>query len=432
MERTNSLRPRRPSEPAEQSEDGVRGQIQTDVDRIRADFPILQQKVHGKPLVYLDSAASAQKPRAVIDAVARFDSEDYANIHRGVHTLSQRATTAFEAARDKVRGLLNAADRKEIIFVRGTTEAINLVAQTYARAVLNLGDEVVISAMEHHSNIVPWQMVCRERGAVLRVAPINDDGEILLDAYEHLLGPRTRLVSVTHVSNALGTVNPIREMVALAHRHGVPVLVDGAQAVPHMPVDVRDLDCDFYAFSSHKLFGPSGVGVLYGKAALLDAMPPWQGGGEMISAVTFEKTFYKGLPAKFEAGTPNITGVVGLGAAIDYLAGIGFERIAAHEHELLVHATRQIEQIPGVRIIGTARKKAAVVSFVIEGVHPHDVGTILDHEGIAVRAGHHCAMPVMQRFQVPATTRASFAFYNTRDEVDRLAAGIQKAIEVFA
>jgi cysteine desulfurase/selenocysteine lyase len=402
-----------------------------DVERIRADFPILHQKVHGKPLVYLDNAASAQKPRAVIDALARFDSEDYANIHRGVHALSQRATTAFEAARDKVQRFLNAADRKEIIFVRGTTEAINLVAQTYARAVLNLGDEVVISAMEHHSNIVPWQMVCHERGAVLRVVPITDDGEIVLDAYEHLLGPHTKLVSLVHVSNALGTVNPVHEMIALAHRRGIPVLLDGAQAVPHMPVDVQALDCDFYAFSSHKLFGPSGVGVLYGKAPLLDAMPPYQGGGEMISAVTFEKTFYKGLPGKFEAGTPNITGVVGLGAAIDYVTGIGFERIAAHEHELLAHATRRIEQIPEVRIIGTARKKAAVVSFVIDGIHPHDVGTVLDHEGIAVRAGHHCAMPVMDRYNIPGTARASFALYNTREDVDVLAAGIHKVKELF-
>jgi cysteine desulfurase/selenocysteine lyase len=403
-----------------------------DVERLRTDFPILAQQVHGKPLVYLDNAASAQKPRAVIDAVARFDATDYANIHRGVHTLSQRATEAFEASRDRVQRLLNADDRKEIIFTRGTTESINLVAQTYARTVLNLGDEIVISAMEHHSNIVPWQMVCRERGAVLRVIPMTDDGELMLDAFEAILGPRTRLLAVVHVSNALGTVNPVRPMIERAHRLGIPVLVDGAQAIPHLTVDVQALDCDFYAFSSHKLYGPSGVGVLYGKAALLDAMPPYQGGGEMISAVTFEKTFYKGLPAKFEAGTPNITGVVGLGTAIDYVRGVGIDAIAAHEHDLLAYATARLREFPQVRIIGTAREKAAVVSFVIDGIHPHDIGTILDHEGIAVRTGHHCAQPVMQRFHVPATTRASFAFYNTRAEIDALIDGIHKVLEVFA
>ena len=403
-----------------------------DIQRIRADFPILAQSVHGKPLAYLDNAASAQKPRAVIDAVARFDSTDYANIHRGLHTLSQRATDAFEAARERVRGFLNAADRKEIIFTRGTTESINLVAQSYARTVLHLGDEVVISAMEHHSNIVPWQMVCRERGAVLRVIPMNDNGELLLDAYEAILGPRTRLVALVHVSNALGTINPVRQMIALAHRQGIPVLLDGAQAVPHLPIDVQALDCDFYAFSGHKLYGPSGVGVLYGKAALLDAMPPYQGGGEMISAVTFEKTFYKGLPGKFEAGTPNITGVVGLGAAIDYVHGVGLDAIGAYEHELLDYATERLGAIPQVRIVGTAADKASVISFVIEGIHPHDVGTILDREGIAVRAGHHCAQPVMQRFHIPATTRASFAFYNTRAEIDALVDGIGKVREVFA
>ncbi len=403
-----------------------------DVERLRADFPILAQEVHGKPLVYLDNAASAHKPRQVIDAVARFDAHDYSNIHRGVHTLSQRATAAFEAARDRVRDFLNAADRKEIIVTRGTTESINLVAQSYARTVCHLGDEIVVSAMEHHSNIVPWQMVCRERGAVLRVIPMNDAGELDLDAYERLLGPRTKLVSVVHVSNALGTINPVAEMIRRAHAHGIPVLLDGAQAVPHVPVDVQALDCDFYAFSSHKLFGPSGVGVLYGKAALLDAMPPYQGGGEMISAVTFEKTFYKGLPAKFEAGTPNITGVVGLGAAIDYVSAVGLANMAAWEQELLAYATARLAEIPEVRIIGTARDKASVLSFVIAGVHPHDIGTILDREGIAVRAGHHCAQPVMQRFEVPATTRASFAFYNTKAEVDRLIDGIRTVIEVFA
>jgi cysteine desulfurase / selenocysteine lyase len=403
-----------------------------DVERLRADFPILHQQVHGRPLVYLDNAASAQKPAAVIDAVAAFDSTSYANIHRGVHALSQRATDAFEKARDTVQHFLNAEDRKEIIFTRGTTESINLVAESYARTALNLGDEIVISTMEHHSNIVPWQMVCRERGAVLRVIPINDAGELNLEAYEKLLGRHTRLVAIVHVSNALGTINPIRQMIEAAHRHGIPVLVDGAQAVPHLPVDVQALDCDFYAFSSHKLYGPSGVGVLYGKAALLDAMPPYQGGGEMISAVTFEKTFYKGLPGKFEAGTPNITGVVGLGVAIDYVNAVGLDAIGAHEQELLVYATEQLRQIPQVKLIGTARDKAGVVSFIIDGIHAHDIGTILDREGIAVRAGHHCAQPVMQRFSVPATTRASFALYNTRAEVDALVAGIHKVLEVFA
>jgi cysteine desulfurase / selenocysteine lyase len=403
-----------------------------DVARLRADFPILDQAVHGRPLVYLDNAASAQKPRQVLEAMARFDTHDYANIHRGVHTLSQRATVAFEEARDAVRAFLNAADRKEIIFTRGTTESINLVAQSYARSTLQLGDEIVVSAMEHHSNIVPWQMVCRERGAVLRVIPMNDAGELDLDAYAKLLGPRTRLVALVHVSNALGTINPAAEMIRLAHARGVPVLLDGAQAVPHLPVDVQALDCDFYAFSSHKLYGPSGVGVLYGKAALLEAMPPWQGGGEMISAVTFEKTFYKGLPAKFEAGTPNITGVVGLGAAIAYVDAVGLEAMGAWEQTLLTQATARLAALPQVRLIGTARDKASVVSFVLAGVHPHDIGTILDREGIAVRAGHHCAQPVMQRFQVPATTRASFAFYNTLEEVDALVAGVRTVLEVFA
>ncbi|MDX2170239.1 MAG: cysteine desulfurase [Deltaproteobacteria bacterium] len=403
-----------------------------DVERLRADFPILHQQVHGQPLVYLDNAASAQKPRQVIDAVARFDAHDYANIHRGVHALSQRATDAFEAARDKVRGLLNAADRKEIIFTRGTTESINLVAHSYARASCHLGDEIVVSAMEHHSNIVPWQLVCRERAAVLRVVPMNDAGELDLDAYDRLLGPHTKLVALVHVSNALGTINPVAEMIRLAHAKGIPVLLDGAQAVPHLSVDVQTLDADFYAFSSHKLFGPSGVGVLYGKAALLDAMPPYQGGGEMISAVTFEKSFFKGLPAKFEAGTPNITGVVGLGAAIDYVQQVGLEAIGAWEHELLEYGTARLAELPQVRLIGTARDKASVLSFVIDGIHPHDIGTILDREGIAVRTGHHCAQPVMQRLGIPATTRASLAFYNTKAEVDRLIDGLRHVIEVFA
>jgi cysteine desulfurase / selenocysteine lyase len=403
-----------------------------DVERLRADFPILAQEVHGRPLVYLDNAASAQKPRQVIDAVAHFDAHDYANIHRGVHTLSQRATDAFEAARDKVQGLLNAADRKEIIFTRGTTESINLVAHSYARVSCHLGDEIVVSAMEHHSNIVPWQLVCRERAAVLRVIPMNDAGELDLDAYAKLLGPHTKLVALVHVSNALGTINPVAEMVRMAHARGIPVLLDGAQAVPHLTVDVQALDCDFYAFSSHKLFGPSGVGVLYGKAALLDAMPPYQGGGEMISAVTFEKSFYKGLPAKFEAGTPNITGVVGLGAAIDYVQQVGLDAIGAWEHELLEYGTARLAELPQVRLIGTARDKASVLSFVLDGIHPHDIGTILDREGIAVRTGHHCAQPVMQRFGIPATTRASLAFYNTKAEVDALIDGLRRVIEVFA
>ena len=403
-----------------------------DVHQIREDFPILTQQVHSKPLVYLDNAASAQKPQAVIDTVARFDAEDYANIHRGVHTLSQRATEAYEDTRDKVQRFLKAADRKEIIFVRGTTEGINLVAQSYTRTVLNPGDEIVISTMEHHSNIVPWQMICRERGAVLRVVPITDDGELMLDAYEQMIGPQTKLVAVVHVSNALGTINPVRKMIEVAHRQNVPVLVDGAQAAPHLAVDVQALDCDFYAFSGHKVYGPTGIGVLYGKTKLLEAMPPYQGGGEMIAAVTFEKTFYKGLPHKFEAGTPNITGTVGLGAALDYLGEVGLDRAAAHEHELLVYATEQLSRIAQVRIIGTAKEKVSVISFMLDEIHPHDVGTILDREGIAVRAGHHCAQPVMQRFQVPATTRASFALYNTTEEIDRLVAGIRTVIEVFA
>jgi cysteine desulfurase/selenocysteine lyase len=403
-----------------------------DVARIRKDFPILHQQVHGKPLVYLDNAASSQKPQAVIDAVAHFDSHDYANIHRGVHDLSQRATVAYEEARVKAQRFVNAAHDKEIIFVRGTTEAINLVAHSYGRTVLNLGDEILISAMEHHSNIVPWQMVCRERGAVLRVIPMNDDGELLLDEYERLIGPRTKLVGVVHVSNALGTINPVREMIEIAHRRNVPVLLDGAQAAPHVPIDVQDLDCDFYAFSGHKVYGPSGVGILYGKAKLLESLPPYQGGGEMISAVTFEKSFYKGLPGKFEAGTPNITGAIGFGAALDYLNGVGLPAVGAHEQALLRYATEQIKRIPNVRIIGTAKEKASVLSFVIEGIHPHDIGTILDRQGIAVRAGHHCAQPVMQRFRVPATTRASFAFYNTKAEVDALISGVEKTIEVFS
>ena len=403
-----------------------------DVQKIREDFPVLKQTVHGKPLVYLDNAATSQKPRPVIDAEKRFYERDCSNIHRGVHELSERATKAYEETRLKVQRFLNAGESREIIFVRGTTEAINLVAQSYGRKNLGAGDEVLITALEHHSNIVPWQMLCEEKGARLRVAPINDRGELVLEEFEKLLGPRTKLVSVAHVSNALGTINPVRKIVELAHGRSVPVLIDGAQAAPHRAVDVRELDCDFYAFSGHKVFGPTGTGVLYGKARLLEAMPPYQGGGDMISSVTFEKTIYNVIPYKFEAGTPNIAGVVGLGAALDYLNAVGLENIAAYEMELLDYATKAISQIPGVRIIGTAKEKAGVISFVMDGIHPHDAGTVLDQEGIAVRTGHHCAQPVMQRFGVPATTRASLAFYNTKEEVDVLVEGIHRVKEIFA
>jgi len=402
-----------------------------EVERIRQDFPILGEKIRGKPLVYLDNAATSQKPQVVIDTIRQFLSTYNSNVHRGVHQLSERATEAYEQARTRVQGFINAAESREIIFVRGTTEAINLVAQSYGRTHIGTGDEIVISAMEHHSNIVPWQILCEQTGAVLRVVPINDDGEMLLDEYVTLLTPRTRLVAVAHVSNALGTINPVREIIRLARRQGVPVLVDGAQAVPHLQVDVRELDCDFYAFSGHKVFGPTGIGVLYGRARLLEAMPPYQGGGDMIKSVTFAKTVYNDLPFKFEAGTPHIGGVIGLGAALDYLDGVGLDRVTAYEHELLAHATEVLSAIPGVRIIGTAKEKASVVSFVVDGVHAHDIGTVLDHEGIAIRAGHHCAMPVMQRFGVPATARASLAFYNTRAEVDALVRGIHKVIEMF-
>jgi len=401
------------------------------VERIREDFPILNQQVYGKPLVYLDNAASAQKPRVVIDTMARFDAESYANIHRGVHALSQRATDAYEAGRAAVRRFLNAAEEREIVFVRGATEAINLVAATFGRMALETGDEVLVTEMEHHANIVPWQMVCRERGATLRAAPINEKGEVRLDEFESRLGPRTKLVSIAHVSNALGTINPVREMIDMAHRRGIPVLVDGAQAVPHLAVDVQELDCDFYAFSGHKVFGPTGIGVLYGKAKLLESLPPYQGGGEMIRLVTFEKTIYNGIPHKFEAGTPNITGTVGLGAALEYLRSIGRGAVARYEQELLAYATEPVGAIPGVRIVGTAAEKASVLSFVIDGAHPHDIGTILDREGVAIRAGHHCAQPVMQHFGLPATARASFAFYNTGAEVDALVAAIHKVREVF-
>ncbi len=403
-----------------------------DVEKVREDFPILRAKVHGKPLVYLDNAATSQKPQVVIDTISRYYMAENSNIHRGIHFLSLQATRAYEDARDKVKHFLNASHTREILFVRGTTEGINLVAQSYGRTFIKEGDEIVISAMEHHSNIVPWQILCEQVGAKLRVIPINDDGELLIEEYEKLLNKRTKFVSVAHLSNALGTINPVKQIIEMAHRCGVPVLVDGAQAVPHLKVDVQDLDCDFYAFSAHKLFGPTGVGVLYGKANLLEAMPPYHGGGDMISSVTFEKTIYNVLPYKFEAGTPNIAGGVGLGAAIDYLNGIGLETVAAYEHELLSYATEAISRIPGVRLIGTAKEKACVLSFVVDDIHAHDVGTILDEEGIAIRTGHHCAMPVMQRFGVPATARASLAFYNTREEIDTLVAGIHKVKEVFA
>ena len=403
-----------------------------DVERIRKDFPILSQEVHGRPLVYLDNAATTQKPQAVIEALETYYAAYNANVHRGVHLLSERATQAYEAARSRIRRFLNAAEDREIVFVRGATEAINLVAQTYGRRMVGPGDEILITALEHHSNIVPWQMLCEEKGAALRVAPIDDAGEVDLDAYERLLGARTRLVAIAHVSNALGTVLPLGRMIEAAHRQGVPVLVDGAQAVAHMPVDVQGLGCDFYAFSGHKIYGPTGIGVLYGRAALLERMPPFQGGGDMIKAVTFEKTVYNDLPYKFEAGTPDIAGAIGLGTALEYLDGLGPDRVAAYEHELLAYGTQRLLAIPGVRLIGTARDKASVLSFAVEGIHAHDVGTILDREGIAVRAGHHCAMPVMARFGLAATTRASLALYNTREELDALCAGLGKVREIFS
>ncbi len=402
------------------------------VEEIRRDFPILAQQVHGHPLVYLDNAATSQKPRVVIDAISRYYERDNANIHRGVHFLSEHATGEHEAARRTVQQFINAADTHEIIFVRGATEGINLVAQTYGRTHVGAGDEILVSAMEHHSNIVPWQMLCEEKGARLRVIPVNDRGELLLDDVQKLLTPKVKLLAVTHVSNALGTVVPLRQIVEIAHAAGVPVLVDGAQAVPHIKVDVQELDCDFYAFSGHKVYGPTGIGVLYGKSELLSLMPPYQGGGDMIRSVTFEKTTYNALPYKFEAGTPDIAGAIGLGKAIEYLNQLGIENIAAHEHDLLTYATESLLAIPGIRLIGTASDKAAVISFVMDEIHPHDIGTILDREGIAIRTGHHCAQPVMQRFGIPATARASFALYNTRQEVDALVAGIKKVQEVFA
>ncbi|MDH3443761.1 MAG: cysteine desulfurase [Deltaproteobacteria bacterium] len=402
-----------------------------DVDAVRRDFPILNREVHGKPLVYFDNGATSQKPQTVIDALSRYYSEENANIHRGVHFLSETATATYEHARQKVQAFINAAHKEEIVFVRGTTEGINLVAQSYGREFLKAGDEIIISAMEHHSNIVPWQMLCEQTGARLRVIPINHDGELVLDEFHRLLNEKTKFVSVTHVSNALGSVVPVHEIVAAAHARQIPVMLDGAQAVPHLKVDVQALDCDFYAFSGHKMFGPTGVGVLYGRRELLDKMPPYQGGGDMISLVTFEKTHYNVLPYKFEAGTPNIAGGIGLGAAIDYLIRLPWDQVIAHEEALLAYATEKLSTIEGLRILGRAKEKAGVLSFVFDQIHAHDVGTILDQNGVAVRAGHHCAMPVMQRFGVPATTRASFALYNRMEEVDVLASAIQKAIEVF-
>lgn len=402
-----------------------------DVARIREDFPILKRLVHGKPLVYLDNSASTQKPQAVIDAMARFYADGYSNVHRGVYLLSEEATRSFEEARDKVRAFLGARETREIVFVRGTTEAINLVAHTWGRRHVGEGDEVLVSGLEHHSNIVPWQLLCEEKRARLRVLPIDDRGELMLDRLDELLTPRTRILAVAHISNALGTVNPIRRIVEAAHRRGVKVLVDGAQAVAHHVVDVRDLGCDFYAFSGHKVYGPTGVGVLYGRAELLEAMPPYQGGGDMIRSVSFEKTTFGEIPHKFEAGTPDIGGAVVLGRAIDYVTAIGLEAIAAHETDLLARATEAIRDLPGVRLIGTAREKASVLSFVIQGIHAHDIGTVLDADGIAVRAGHLCAQPVMERFGIPATVRASFGMYNAREEIEAFARAVRKVLEMF-
>jgi len=402
-----------------------------DVERVRRDFPILDRTVNGRPLVYLDSGASSQRPIAVLRAVEEYETHSHANIHRGVHALSQAATEAFEGARERVRRFINARSTKEVIFVRGTTEAINLVAQSYARPRLKAGDEIIVSALEHHANIVPWQMVCEQTGATLKVAPINTRGEFLFEEYQRLLSPRTRIVAVAHVSNALGTILPVKKIVDAAHAQGAVVLIDGAQAVPHSHVDVRALGCDFYAFSGHKIYGPTGIGVLYGREELLQSMPPWQGGGDMILTVSFEKTTYNDLPAKFEAGTPNISGVIGLAAAMDYIESLGLDAIAAHEHHLVELASAELQKIPGVQLIGTAPNKASIVSFVMDGVHPHDLGTILDHEGVAVRTGHHCAMPLMTFLGLPATVRASFAVYNTEDDVKSLVAALGKAREVF-
>ncbi|WP_096698306.1 cysteine desulfurase [Polaromonas sp. AER18D-145] len=403
-----------------------------DVERVRADFPILHIEVEGKPLVYLDNAASSQMPQPVIDRLVRYQSTEHANIHRAVHTLSERATAAYEEARVKLQRFINAPDAREVIFTSGTTEAINLVMHGYGRKFIKAGDEIILTTLEHHSNIVPWQMLAEETGAIIRVLPISDAGELCLDQFEPLFNARTKLVGVSHVSNALGSINPVRQMIALAHERGVPVLVDGAQAAPHLAVDVQDLDCDFYAFSGHKLCGPTGIGVLYGKAALLEKMQPFKGGGDMILSVSFEKTVYNTIPYKFEAGTPPIAAAIGLGAAVDYLSALGMDAIARHEHALLQYATGLLNDLPGLRLIGTAQDKAAVLSFTLDGIHPHDVGTLLNQDGIAVRTGHHCAQPVMTRFKVPATTRASFAFYNSMAEVDALVAGIRSVRQVFA
>ena len=402
-----------------------------DVERIRRDFPILHRPVRGRKLVYLDNAATTQKPSAVIDRIVRYYTEENSNVHRGVHHLSEVATKSFEDARVYVQRFINAANEKEIVFTRGTTESINLVAYAWGRQNVKAGDEVIISAIEHHSNIVPWQMLCETQGATLRIIPVNDAGELILEEYERMLNPRVKLVAIGHASNALGTINPVKEIVELAHRHGALVLVDGAQGVPHMNVDVAALGCDFYAFSGHKVYGPTGIGVLWGRQSILESMPPWQGGGDMILSVSFEKTTYNALPYKFEAGTPNIEGVIGLAAALEYVDHIGLDRVAAYEQTLLDYAVARLSEVEGLRFVGTAAKKAAVISFVLEGVHPHDIGTILDQEGIAIRTGHHCAQPVMMRYNIPATGRASFGIYNTREEADALADGLRKVIEVF-
>jgi cysteine desulfurase/selenocysteine lyase len=402
-----------------------------DIDRVRKDFPVLQTSMRGKPLVYLDTANTAQKPRQVIDAISDFYSFHYSNIHRAVYELSEVATRLHDEARDKVRRLLGAAESREIVFTRNATEAINLVAASYGRSHVGVGDEVLITTMEHHANIVPWQQLCLEKGAQLRVAPIDDRGELLLDDFEKLLSPRTKIVGVVEVSNALGSVNPVREIIRLAHANGTPVLVDGAQAVPRFPVDVAELGCDFYVFSGHKLYGPSGVGALYGRAELLEAMPPYQTGGDMILSVSFAKTVFNEIPHKFEAGTPDLAGAVGLGAAIDYVTDLGLDRIARHEEALLAYGSQLLSEIPEVRMIGTARRRSGVLSFVVDGVHPHDVGTILDQEGIAVRAGHHCAQPVMERFGLPATVRASLGLYSDRSDLERLSDGLRKVVELF-
>jgi cysteine desulfurase / selenocysteine lyase len=410
---------------------GARPAAPLDLTRIRADFPILRQRIRGKPLVYLDNAATSQKPQSVIDAVSRFYAQENANIHRGLHHLSEQATAAYDLVRQKTANFLNARSAREVIFTRGTTDGINLVAQSYGRAFLKPGDEILITGMEHHSNIVPWQLVAEQTGALLRSTPITETGELDLEAFDRLLNDRTRFVSVVHLSNALGTINPVKQLIGLAHSRGIPVLVDGAQSAPHLPVDVQDLDCDFFVFSGHKLFGPTGVGVLYGRGSLLEKMPPYQGGGDMIATVTLARSTWAPVPAKFEAGTPMIAQVVGLGAALDYLTALGIDSVAAWEQQLLTYATERVSGIPGVRLIGTARNKASILGFVVDGVHPHDVGTILDDDGVAIRAGHHCAQPLMERFGIPGTARASFAFYNTLKEADSLVNGILRVKKVF-